>query len=471
MGYSAKIKIDSNRPKKDKTSKIFLQVIINRKVAVIDLQISWPSEKFHPVDYCKPRQRGDEDVQEYNVIIRNALSKANSIHKKALLRDLTLTRESFLRDYRSNINRSDFLKYIVDRSRWRLNKKIISDQTYKLEGTVINHLKMFAWGIDPQNKEKEAPADISLIQSALPFNEFNNQFGKDFDTYLKRKGCNKYTRWGYHKVVDTYLNMASDPKGLDKLVFDDPYEKFKNKQGETTRGPLEVHQLQTLIDLYLKWRDNPLPQITWREIKAMKQKGTYKPGEKNFDDRDGLTGREVVALRKFLFSCNSALRASDMQNLDTDLFKNGEMSITPMKTEEHGTKIKSVPLSDIARMLLTDEIAFVKAQMSDNPYIKIQRQKNTLVRIFETFKEQTMNDFLKRIARKAGLDVNLHMHVGRYTFGSLSDEAGANHTALMKQMGIRKRETLEKYTKTNKKRIEANVEGFNSLLKNTRLSD
>jgi hypothetical protein len=47
----------------------------------------------------------------------------------------------------------------------------------------------------------------------------------------------------------------------------------------------------------------------------------------------------------------------------------------------------------------------------------------------------------------------------------MSDEAGANHTALMKQMGIRKRETLEKYTKTNKKRIEANVEGFNSLLK------
>jgi hypothetical protein len=152
----------------------------------------------------------------------------------------------------------------------------------------------------------------------------------------------------------------------------------------------------------------------------MKAEGhTYKPGEKNFDDRDGLTGREVVALRKFLFSCNSAHSAlATCRTWTLISFKDGEMSITPMKTEEHGTKIKSVPLSDIAKMLLTDEIAFVKAQMSDNPYIKIQRQKNTLVRIFETFKEQTVNDFLKRIARKAGLDVNLHMHVGRYTFGS-----------------------------------------------------
>jgi hypothetical protein len=470
MGYSARIKIDAKRPKKDNTSKIFLRVIINRKVAVIDLDISWPAAKFHPVDYCKPRHRSDEDVEEYNVIIRNALSKANSIHKNALIRDMSLTRESFLRDYKSNINRSDFIEYFKERSAWRLNKRIISARTYKLEGTVLNHLKLFAWSMNPHNKGKAEPTDVSSIEASLPFNEFNNFFGKNFDVYLKRKGCNKNSRWGYHKVVETYLNMASDPKGLDKLVFDDPYEKFKNKQGETTRGPLQVHQLTKLIDLYLEWRDNPLTPITWREIKGMKDKGIYKPGEQNFDDRQGLTGREVVALRKFLFSCNSALRASDMQNLDLELFKDGEMSITPMKTEDHGTKINSVPLSDIAKMLLADEIAFVKRQMSDDPYIKIQRQKNTVVRIFQTFKEQTVNDFLKRIARKAGLDVNLHMHVGRYTFGSISDEAGANHTALMKQMGIRKRETLEKYTKTNKKRIEANVQSFNSILKTPPIS-
>ncbi|HEY0740237.1 MAG TPA: hypothetical protein VGD40_02210 [Chryseosolibacter sp.] len=56
------------------------------------------------------------------------------------------------------------------------------------------------------------------------------------------------------------------------------------------------------------------------------------------------------------------------------------------------------------------------------------------------------------------------MDVARFTYGSLMDEAGANHTALMKQMGIRKRETLNKYLKTNSKRIENNVQKFNNLI-------
>lgn len=189
------------------------------------------------------------------------------------------------------------------------------------------------------------------------------------------------------------------------------------------------------------------------------------------DDREGLTGREVVVLRKFLFSCNSALRISDMQKLDEDLFNDGQMSLTPYKTEEYGTKINAVPLTQVGQMLLVDEIKFVKAQMSDTPYIQIQRQRNTIVRIFETYTEQACNRYLKRIAYKAKLPVNLHMHVGRYTFGTLSDEAGANHTALMKQMGIRKRETLEKYVKVTKKSISSNVVNLDALLASNPHSD
>src|SRR5436190_2302741 len=116
MGYSAKIKIDSKRPKKDKNAMIFLQVIINRQKAKIDLGISWPAVRFHPVDFCKPRQKGDEDVEEYNVIIRNALSKANSIHKNSLIRESTLTLSSFLKDYKTNLNKNDFIKYYEQQS-------------------------------------------------------------------------------------------------------------------------------------------------------------------------------------------------------------------------------------------------------------------------------------------------------------------------------------------------------------------
>jgi hypothetical protein len=462
MGYSAKIKIDSKRPKKDKTCMIFLQVIINRQKVKLDLGISWPANKFHVSDYCRPRHRNDEDVEEYNVIIRNALSKANSIHKRSLLRELPLTLQTFVKDFRSNLNKSDFIKYFEQQSFRRYNKGIIKKHTYKLECTVLRKLKLFVWYQDPENKNRPEP-EGEITTSILPFNEFNNEFAREFDLFLKRQKCAHNTRWGYHKIVITYLNMAGDPKGADKIVFDNPYEKFKNKTVESSRGPLDAAQLKRLIDFYQEWKINPLPILTSQDYSKRDKSGIL-------DDRNGLTGREVVVLRKFLFSCNSSLRISDLQKLDESQFINGEMSITPHKTEVYGTKIKSVPLNQIARMLLDDEIAFVKMQMSDKPYIKIQRTKDTIVRIFQTYTDQACNRYLKRIALKADLNVHLHMHVGRYTFGTLSDEAGANHTALMKQMGIRKRETLEKYVKTTATSITSNVENFNSLLKNTPVS-
>lgn len=153
------------------------------------------------------------------------------------------------------------------------------------------------------------------------------------------------------------------------------------------------------------------------------------------DTREGLTAAEVIVLRKFLFSCNSALRVSDMQKLDVSLFNHGKMTITSHKIETYGTRIKDVPLSEMAKMLLADEIEFINQQQSDTPYLKIQRIKDAS-RIFQAYVDQVCNRILKRIALKTKLDLKLRMHVGRFTYGSLTDEAGPNHTALMKQMGI-----------------------------------
>lgn len=73
-----------------------------------------------------------------------------------------------------------------------------------------------------------------------------------------------------------------------------------------------------------------------------------------------------------------------MQKLDVSLFNNERMSITPHKTETYGTRIKDLLLSDMAKILLADEIEFVKRQRSDNPYVKIQRMKET-GRIFQVY--------------------------------------------------------------------------------------
>ena len=86
-------------------------------------------------------------------------------------------------------------------------------------------------------------------------------------------------------------------------------------------------------------------------------------------------------------------------------------------------------------------------------------------RVFNRYSDQYSNRALKRIATKLGIEVNLHHHVARYTFASIMDQAGANHTGLMTFMGLRKRSTLEKYVKTNKKVMADDIARMESLIK------
>lgn len=258
-----------------------------------------------------------------------------------------------------------------------------------------------------------------------------------FDKYLKRKHGNEHnTRWARHKHVITHLNMARD---VDKLSFNNPYQRFKNTLVEGSWKPPELGEMKKLLKKYIERKDKPLPILS------------RKNGVHQTDIREGLTQAEVLVLRRFLFSCNCALRISDLQELERGMFCNGEMSITPNKTEKYGTKINSVPpLNDIARMMLDDEPA-------DNPGHKV----------FDRYKELPTNRLLKRIAIKTSIGVNLHNHVARYTLASLMDQAGANLTGLMEYMGLKKRETLEKYVKTNNKVIAGDIAKLNAMMKET----
>lgn len=413
MGYSAKIKIDTKRPRKDGNAAIFLQVIIDRKKARIDLEINWPPNKFVN-GVCRARMKNDPDVDEYNVIIGNAQAKANQIHKSYLIRGIHLTLDSFMKEYRSSLNKNDFIEYFAQKSFDRWNKQRIQDHTYNMEKGTLSRLRSFA--------------------SILPFNEFTHEWAHDFDRFLKKDFDNDHnTRWARHKHVITYLNMARD---IDKIVFNDPYARFKNAPIEGSWRPLELVQVKLLLEMYLTWKDNPLPGLKRTD------------GIHQVDERDGLTKSEIIVLRRFLFSCNCALRISDLQQLDRSMFSDGQMSITPTKTAKYGTKITSVPLNDIARMMLDDEL-------EDNPGFKV----------FDRYTDQASNRLLKRIARKAKFDFKLHHHMARYTFASLMDQAGANHTGLMKYMGLKKRDTLEKYVKASTKVISADIGKMNALLR------
>jgi integrase/recombinase XerD len=427
MGYSFKLKIDKSYVRKDGNSAVYFQVIINRKKDRIGLNISWPASKFSLVDGCLPRSKDDQDAAVNNVVINDARNKANEIRKQYLLKGQFLTLEGFLREYKSDLNKNDFIAYMEKKSFNRWNERDISDETYSKEKVVLNHLKQF--------------------RDIIPFTDFTSKWANEWDKFLKKKFKNDdNTRWGKHKIVMTYLALARDE---DKISFDDPYSRFNNQLVESSWGPLELSELQKLIEHYIEWKEQPLKIL-------------HKNGVHQEDNRQGFTYTEICILRKFLFACNTSLRISDLQKLDEDLFKDFNMSITPHKTERWGTKIDALPINDVAKMLLEDEISEVE---------KVRKATDKTLRIFERYVDQYCNRMLKRIAKKVGIEKNLHMHVARYTFGSIMDQAGANHTALMKLMGIRKRDTLEKYVKTNKAIIANDVAKMSAIVNLPALQD
>lgn len=84
--------------------------------------------------------------------------------------------------------------------------------------------------------------------------------GATFVRWLRDKEkLSQNCRWGNHKILITYLNMAAD---VDKIVFDNRYGTFSNKTTEGSWGPLTAKDLAKLTKLYKDWKANPLPVPT-----------------------------------------------------------------------------------------------------------------------------------------------------------------------------------------------------------------
>lgn len=287
--------------RKDGTCGIYLQVIINRKKVDIGLDLHWPPGKFIENGGCKPRYKNDAEVADYNLIIGNARTKSNEILLFYRVRDLPIDIDIFKREYLSNMNKSNFIEYMRQKSFDRWSKGIISDSTYAQEKTTIVKLTAFS--------------------SIIPFNSFHAQWGQEFDLFLRKAPYNngQNTLWSEKKRVKTYLSMATN----DGIAYIDPYKKFKVPQKKSRFKALSKNQFKKLWEFY--------------------QSSDIEPEQK-------------VILRRFLFSCCTGLRIGDLRMLTVDNFKNGKMTLDPKKTKKYGTHIDSVPLNEMAMQLLAEEI-------------------------------------------------------------------------------------------------------------------
>lgn len=216
-------------------------------------------------------------AKDYNLLIGQALAKANEVFVSWRLSQQVLTLERFKQDFSTAGSKDDFLAYFKAKVTERYRKGKIIETTKK------NHFSTYNALVD--------------FHPYIPFNTLTTDFADDFDAYLKKYVRSLNTRWGRHKDVKTYLPLAKK----DRMKFEDPYADFKNKEEAGQWKPLRSIELSDLEAYYT------IGGLLYYKMCA-----------------PCMVHRQVLA--RFLFSCFSSLRLGDLKDIANTAIENREMT-------------------------------------------------------------------------------------------------------------------------------------------------
>lgn len=182
---------------------------------------------------------------------------------------------------------------------------------------------------------------------------------------------------------------------------------------------------------------NPTSKVNAEERKAIAPTGstrTYLSLEELQKLIDTKCGNDELK-NAFLFACFTGLRYSDIVTLQWD----------DIKTENDQTFIRK-------QMIKTKQNIIVPIGKSAKQYLPQKKGKY----IFDLPTTQTINIELKRWAKRAEVEKNLHFHVSRHTFATSLLTKGADLYSVSKLLGHTNINTTQVYAEiVNAKRVEA----------------
>lgn len=125
MRASCYVRIRKERPSKNGTAAVFLQININGQITTLPLQISWPVEFFDNANgKFLPRFKDDNISYDYNLEATKEVAKCNEIFIYYRHSDANLTIEQFHREIRIFGARNNFVVWaeLDVQNRFDLNK-------------------------------------------------------------------------------------------------------------------------------------------------------------------------------------------------------------------------------------------------------------------------------------------------------------------------------------------------------------
>ncbi|CAM4158371.1 MULTISPECIES: site-specific integrase [Flavobacterium] len=352
---NCRIRLKTDYKKKDNTYQVYIQITLKRVVKKISLDFSVRENEFEN----ERIKRNNKNYKDYNLYIEKKLADINTIEVNYRIAGKILTLDLLIEELNNPTARVDFILF------WEKEmirqKEILKSGTYRQQMTVLNKVKAF--------------------KNPLYFYDIDENYLTDLKAHCKRKlKNNDNTVASLIKSFKKYLHLANK-KGITTPIN---FSEIKNKSFKGNRTFLTPDELKVL---------------------------------KEYWDSKFITSIHKNILARFLFSCFTGLRFTDVANISTENFIENTIVFTAEKTG----KFQRIRMNETAKYFLYDD--FFKIS-STNEYT---------------------NRELKHIAKACKITKNLTFHVSRHTFATNFLICGGRVEHLQKLLGHSKIEETMLY--------------------------
>lgn len=354
---TAKIVIKEDYVRADGTCALYLQMFLNKDKKKIPIMVS-----VAPNDFDKVKQRVKSKhpfSRDYNLIIEKAFSDIHKIELSYRLAGEVLDMEKLIKEYSNPTSRIDFIKF------WELELK---NQAQLKDPATIK-------------QQKSSLEKVKKYKSPILFYEITPDFFDKMIYHFKNKEKNEpHTIQTVTKNFKKYLHIAND-LGINTPLN---YKDIKTKKCVSNRTFLNSDEIFKFYEFYSSAFINPVL--------------------KNI-------------LARFLFSCFTGLRISDIQEIGVENIVTNILIFFSKKTG----KLQRIQLSSSAlKFIGTDQL------------------------FYGNYTEQHINRELKNIAKACGITKRVTFHVARHSFATNFLICGGRVEVLQKLLGHSQiRETMD----------------------------
>jgi integrase len=421
--------IRTDRPTKEGSVQIYLTLTINRKQRLkistgkyvplkkeyqklskeqIQTLLIENKENLYYWDTQKERAtKGAGNSEGINYYLDTERAKASQILLKYELLDrpisIQLFKNSYLKPNGSN-NLFDYFTHELETNR----KHLIANNTYKGYKSVIGKINKF--------KPNLMLADIDY--------KFLSQFENYMLKPISEKGLGNIpnTISKTMRMLKTLILVAIRNGDFSKDFY--PFKDYKIKYVNpllTTRDYLEPDDLLKIEQL-----------LSPEKISV-------------------LTEGEIRATKRFLFSCYTGLRFSDVNNLNWQQHVFSKQIFNPTT--------KEISFKSYIELVMTKTSQPVFIPLI-NKAIEIMGDRKD-GNVFQSITNQKINEHLKSINNKAGLNKKLSFHVARHSFATICFLYGIPEQVGQKLLGHKNRKFTEIYTHLSKNKLFYEMDKLN----------